>query len=176
LYTVAYLKLPLEAGYLIPLVPFAIILLCFLMQGISVIVFSLLLMLSPFLSCNASGLPNLQGPVITDYTARAQANTALTRVIDAVAHLPARSIVVAGTHMPAVQTALGSDTQGQHRYIYLFKDVDEYNRYAQDGYAVYFVDRATERYQALVNGLQLRKHGAHLLPRLDSSQTQLGGQ
>jgi hypothetical protein len=162
LYLVAFLRLPDEAGYLAPAVPFMLLALSlvappWLMLGVTVA-----LACAPFLALDRHGIA-LRGPLLEDHAVRVSQQQATGAILAAAARLPARSVIVAGWVLPRLELVLGGDAQGTHRFIYLVEDRADYERYLAAGYRLYFVP-GVELYEAQAHGLKLPELGAQPLP------------
>ncbi len=142
LYVLAFLRVPLEEGYLIPAIPFALIL---LWRALSDRAFQLLclgLCLSPWFfylgrpaATPWSGysslafrvgpgeggplLDPLRGPILRDRVERRESMRYVDRVLDRAEALPEGSVVVVGYWLPQIRYQLGDDTRGLERFAYL---------------------------------------------------------
>jgi hypothetical protein len=163
LYTIAYFKLPDEAGYLVPVVPFAIALGALWMTSVPSYVFALFLFLSPFVDY-AHGSVRWAGELTADHRQREAAAKRIRDIIRRADRLPAKSVLIAAYHFPLIRVTLSGKLPENPRYMYLIENEAQYDELDRDGYSVYFVDRAIESYQQRVNGIRLRARGAHVLP------------
>jgi hypothetical protein len=163
LYTMAYLKLPHEAGYLIPLVPFSIWLVALWIATPAAVVFGALLCASPFVDYRDREL-NLVGPVVADHRERLAVEIEIRKIVDAAARLQQPAVLVAGYRLPAIEAKLGGQKNESQRWLYSIKNNEQLDGFRSKGFKIYFVDRATENYQKRINGLQLRQLGAKQLP------------
>jgi hypothetical protein len=160
-YAGAFLRLPHEAGYLIPCVPFALLLVALLLPAVAIAELALLLALASFISVDERGL-SLDGPVLAAKAERRAQNERMDRVIRKLADMPGKALVVAGPLLPWIDVKLGKSEQGAHRYVYLLQSEAELLEYRKAGYDLYFVDRSIERRQRRL-GIALRSHGARSL-------------
>ena len=165
LYVIAFLRLPLEEGYLIPAVPFVILLLGRIMTPGAFRLTCAVLCLSPFvcgagrmavtpaetLSAHACTftirgqeffLDPLRGPVVRDYAERLHGMSFVDGVLAHSKMLPPRSVVVVGYWLPQIQARTQSmplETDAQRiRYIYLI-DRRELEQSRQSGIPVYYL-------------------------------------
>jgi hypothetical protein len=164
LYTLAYVMLPHEAGYLIPIVPFVLLLAAMWIERPHRYVLSLLLLAAPFIGYRdgAFGLP---GPVVADYRERAKREQTVLDILRGMEQLPQPAVVVAGYLLPALEVAQPMRTASTHRLIYLLKNQAQIERFRQEKFDIYFVNRAIEAYQAKANGLVLKGKRMRLLPK-----------
>ncbi len=162
LYLVAFLWLPDEPGYLVPVVPFVLLALslvepAWLVQGLAVA-----LICSPFVSLDRHGL-GLRGPILEDHVVRESQQSATTAILAAVDRLPDRAVIVAGWVLPRLVLALGTDVRGPHRFVYLVEGLDDYQQYVAAGYRLYFLP-GVDLYESQAHDLELAQLGAQELP------------
>jgi hypothetical protein len=158
LFGVAFLRLPHEAAYLIPCVPFLLLLTAALLPTLAIAELALLLGLSCFVSLDAQGL-STPGPVPAARVRRIELNRRAGRVLRRMAANPGKALIIAGTMQPCLDVQRGSGEQPQHRYLYLLQSEEELHGYQQQGYELYFVDRSTERLQRRLLGFSLLASG-----------------
>lgn len=157
LYLVAYLRLPDESGYLVPVVPFVLL-------GVA--------LAAPGALCGALALVLLCcgfGPVWEDHAVRESQQKATHEVIDAVARLPGQAVVVSGWVLPRIMLALGSDREGPHQFIYLVENQGDYQHYRAQGRSLYFLP-GVELYESQAHDLELAELGALPLAVLPERQ------
>jgi hypothetical protein len=165
-----YLSLPHEAGYLIPALPFVLLLLA---RGLSRPLFIGLcaaLMISPFVfGVYTPGRPNspqpsplafaspvnrslqidpLLGPITADHSARAKAAAFADRVIRASEGLPAHSVVAVGDWLPWVTLSLPPG-QAWPKFVSVLGPTELANR-LRAGWQVYYVPGTNARMVATV--------------------------
>jgi hypothetical protein len=158
----AFLMLPVEAGYLIPCVPFLLLIVAFLLPTLAIAELACLLLLSCFVGLDGDGL-NAAGPVSAEHAGRLTQNAVVARVIRKAAATPGKALIIAGALLPRIEVKLGGSEQGPHHYLYLLQSEAELLDYVQRGYALYYVDAGVERRQRRTFGIALRAHGAHSL-------------
>jgi hypothetical protein len=163
LYAIAYARLPLEAGYLVPLVPFTIALVALWVTPLGSAVFASVLCLSAYFGAWSSGFRPL-GPIFEDHATREARAARIARLIKAAEALPADSIVFAGHELPEIAVTLGRDSPQFKRFTSLIWTRAQYQRLKREHHSIYFVDRSTERYQHRINAVNLNALGARLLP------------
>jgi hypothetical protein len=163
LYGLAYIRLPHDAGYLVPVVPFTIWLAALWLTRIPAMVFAALLWASPFIAYRDGRLA-LQGHILTDHTQRAALERTIRQVVRAVDALPPAALIVAGYRLPALQVADRSGASGSQRYRYSIANDAEFAALQRAGHDIYYVDAATREFQSALNGLDLARMGARVLP------------
>jgi hypothetical protein len=161
LYLIAFLRLPDEAGYLVPLVPWLLLLIGMLTPAWVAGSLAVVLLLSSWLSFHGAR-PALEGPIVEDYLVRQSQRVATQSVIDTVARLPGRAAVVSGWVLPRLTLALGGDRLGLHRFLYLIEDDDDYRRYLADGWQIYYLP-GVDVYESQAHHLELPELGAREL-------------
>jgi hypothetical protein len=169
IYTALYLRVPYEAGYLVPMLPFAFLLLGMLARPTWLRVFCVLVIVSPFFPGLTRSGPTLAGPILRDHQKRSADQRLARAAIDVAATLPEPALIVAGLHYPRIRVELGGDGQGPHRYVYLIEGDGDYDRLVAEGRTVYYLPRS-ERFNANIYGLDLGAKGARPLP-LQSSDS-----
>ncbi len=154
IYVAAFLRLPLESGYLVPVVPFTIMLFGLLLPPPYIRMLSLALVLSSFITVDRSGIA-LQGPILQDHTARVSGHQLTRTIVEAVERLPKNSIVVVGWELPAIRTYIQSNGGDLSRYVYLIHNQDACAKYQSDGRQVFFLTGMSD-YNKKVYGIDLR--------------------
>ncbi len=163
LYAIAYAIQPLEAGYLVPIVPFTIALLAVWQTRFASVIFGSLLCISPYLGSSSSEF-RLSGPIFEDHTTREARSARVARIIKAARELPPGSIVLAGYQLPEISVTLGWGNPEGERFLSLIRSAEQYRKLKREHHPIYFIDRATARYQHRVNPVDLHTLGARLLP------------
>ncbi len=181
LYAAAYLRLPLESGYLLPAVPFVLLLLGRLLAQRMFRWACVGLCLSPFIcylgragaapppsyspwttSLTVAGqgftLDLPRGPVLHDYQERRHGLDFVDRVLRAAEALPPGSVIVVGYWLPQIQVRLGDGAPNGARFTYLL-DAAEWDRCRAEGTPVYYLPEMTA-FNLEARGLDLRQAGA----------------
>lgn len=158
----AFLALPHEAGYLIPLVPFALLAAASSLPGYPITVAAVLLLASSFTSLE-DGRLSWPGPLHFERDARREQVSAARGVIAAAAALPGKALIIAGLRFPVIEAKLKGARAGEHLFVYLIESPSELERYTADGYAIYYTDRSVERRQRERCGIALTEIGAQRL-------------
>jgi hypothetical protein len=161
LFLTAYLRLPDEAGYLIPVVPWVLLLIGLLTPPRLAATLSVALLLSPWIAFDAVH-PSLNGPMVEDHRVRQSQHEATDAVIRTVATLPARAVVVAGWVLPRITLQLDGDQIGDHRFVYLIEGEADYRRYLADGWQIYYLP-GVDLYESQAHQLELSELGARQL-------------
>jgi hypothetical protein len=159
LYVIAYLRLPHQAKYLIPMLPFVILLLDRILDRRVFIVVCSMFIASPFLTIGRTGMH--AGPIFSEHSARRGDMEFVERVISRVNDLPERAVVVVGAWLPKIQGVLLGQPQGMAEYVYALNASDLESRLAQG--AVYYLPEIRE-YNRRLAGIDLADFGAGPLP------------
>ena len=111
LYLTAYLRLPDEAGYLVPAVPFVLLVIALLTPAWASGALAVTLIVSPWVGFDhgaptLDGRPTLEGLIVEDHLVRESQQRQTRAVIDAVARLPGRAAIVCGWVLPRITLAL----------------------------------------------------------------------
>jgi hypothetical protein len=161
LYALAFLRLPDESGYLAPAIPFVLLAIALAAPKRVSSALAVALLLAGFVTIDRAGV-GLNGPVVEDHAVRESQQQATRAVIDAVAELPGRAIVVSGWVLPRIMLALGSDREGPHQFIYLVEDLGDYQHYRAEGHSLYFLP-GVDLYESQAHDLELAELGAQPL-------------
>jgi hypothetical protein len=180
-YAAIYFRLPLESGYLIPAVPFVLLLLNRFLTRRAFQFVCAALCLAPYvgyLSGAGSGPPwtysdrtvtfavagrpfaldPLRGPVLHDYAERLHGMAFVDRILHAAQTLPADSVIVVGYWLPQIQVRLESESPAGARFIYLL-DAAALNRCRAGGTAVYYLPEMAA-FNREADAVDLRRAGA----------------
>ncbi len=162
LFFIAFLRLPHEAAYLIPVVPFVLILLALILPPRPVVLLSILMLLSPFLGINSSGI-SLNGLVLNEHNKRLSEVARVEQAIDAAGTLPDDAVIVSGWLQPHIDIADRSGGSAGYQWVYLIKSDAEYRLLAGSSNPIYFIP-GMDAYNKSVYGLDLAELGAEPLP------------
>lgn len=161
LFSIAFLRLPDEAGYLIPLVPWVLLLVAILTPPAIAVSLALALIVSPWIGFQAAR-PTWEGAILEDHQVRSSQQRQTHAIIDAVGTLPGRAAIVCGWVLPRITLALGSDRVGAHEFIYLIEDEGDYRHYLADGWQIYYLP-GVDLYESQAHQLELADMGARQL-------------
>jgi hypothetical protein len=105
IYLLAFLRLPHETAYLLPAVPFVLLLFGLVLPDRMLQVLAVLVILSPLVTISRYG-PSLQGPVLVNHQMRVERQNEIDEIITALSELPDDAVLVAGPWRPALAVAL----------------------------------------------------------------------
>jgi hypothetical protein len=159
LFIVAYLRLPHESGYLIPIVPFVILLLHRALPRVGFVVFCGVVALSSFVEIKSSRLR--EGAVLASQRRRDARQQRLAAGIERARDFDQPSVVVAGAWLPQFRITLGAERVNKAVFVHLL-DQKGLNDYLARGYRLYYMPDqrpANER----VHGIDLQRYGEPLI-------------
>lgn len=138
LYTLIYLRLPLESGYLVPAVPFVILLLArFLERRVFAIV------CIGIIAASFIGVTHVAGPIFESNTKRLQDIDYIGKVISTAERLPGQNVIIAGRWQPQILGTLVSRGQSNRiSYTYMMSP-KTCSIYRSKGYGVYYLPSGT---------------------------------
>jgi hypothetical protein len=162
LYIAAFLRLPDEAGYLLPVVPFVLLVVCLLAPPWLACAMAAALLCSPFVALDRHGI-GLRGPILQDHAVRVSQQRTLEAILAAADRLPRPAVIVSGWVLPRIELALGGDQRGRSRFVYLIEGRGDYQHYVDAGYEMYFLP-GVDLYESQSHDLELAELGAKQLP------------
>jgi hypothetical protein len=171
IYALLYLKLPHRAEYLIPAIPFVLILFSILLTRKVFILICLLMVMSPFVLSYDKKQVQPYGMIFDDHFKRIEQILFVDRLFEAVDNLPEEKIVVvSGWFLPQIRAILLPETDSKKIkdviYIYLL-DESQLRKFLSEGYQIYYihVDRefTIQKHNLEVYGVDLMSAGCKSL-------------
>lgn len=159
MYTVLFIFLPHETEYLIPIVPFVIILMGLTIKGRLIYVPISLIIISSFIDINRGGI-NFNGPMVEYFNKQEMQNKEIKKLEQTVSNLPINSVIVAGWKLPKIKVDLKNSVQKKHSFIYLINNETELHNYANKNVSIYYLSRMNE-FNKNVYDIDLKKVNAH---------------
>ncbi len=158
-YVAIFVRLPFEPAYLLPIVPFLMILIALLLPHPIPVLVSFVLASSAFVEVRGGQL-RWTGPALQEFRDRIQAIRRVDATIAAMAGIPENAVIVAGWKLPQIRHALRLRAIADGRtWIYLVRDDDELAGYLAEKRPLYFLQKM-DAYQKAVHGIDLRSAGA----------------
>lgn len=139
LYVIAFLRLPHESAYMVPVVPFFILLVSLVIPPNITKAFAAALMLASFVSIGRSGI-GLEGPIREDHWRRHSSVAETRAVITKSQSLPENSVIVAAWNRPKILFRLGRNSASNHEWLYLIDDPSDVEQYIRAGRSVYYLE------------------------------------
>jgi hypothetical protein len=162
LYGIAFVRLPVEPAYLIPIVPFVLLSVGLVARPGAFKYIAAILLLSSFVYVGRHGV-SMFGPIVDDHQRRESLMRRTEQTVEMVEHLPESSVVVSADNLPRIVEALGGKSyQGTHEYVYAIRDTGTFKRYVADGRTVFFLP-GVDRNGLLFYRVDLRQLGAKQL-------------
>jgi hypothetical protein len=161
LYVIAFLRLPLAAGYLVPLVPFTLLVVCLSLPRRFVAAYAGLLILA-FLFAPGENEVTFAGIIRRHHDRRLARLDQTMKIISRVDGIESKSIVVAAWELPQIRVYLRPEQRGKHIYLYFIKSDEQILRYKEQGYQVFYLERL-DHYNMEAHHVDLKQHGARPL-------------
>jgi len=164
MYYIAFARLPHQSGYLIPTVPFVLLLLAsFLSRPLHWGVCGLLV-LSSFVTVGRHGIQ--EGPIFVDHQARREGIRSVAKLIQVIRGLPDGSVAVVGWYLPMIvvsvteSAAIDVDPSLLRRIVYLV-DRPTLDTLSSSHTRIYYLEEVREL-NMLQYGVDLQAHGVPL--------------
>ncbi len=135
IYGLLYLAMPHESGYLIPAIPFLIVLFGVILPRDAYRIVCVLLILSPFFYVDVR-----YSPIEHHYRVRSDHLDLAQNVLARVEHLPERSVVVTGEHWRPILQTLALDREANSRVFVSTVSEEDLSEYHQQGYSIYCLE------------------------------------
>lgn len=145
LYTVAFLRLPNEAGYLIPVIPFVILLLAGSLRRWVVTVACVSMIITSYvdMTCATCYRSWQNGPFLADYISRSRGIKFVNSILAESKHLPNKSAIVVAWWEPHLRLMKGQDLSDSIAYIYCLDSV-RLREWVTKGYTIYHLPSVEE--------------------------------
>jgi hypothetical protein len=186
LYIIAYLKLPLEAGYLIPIVPFVILIFGKYLYDKAFILFASLLIVSPFLisfsPLNRPDLPAisklsqeikigneelvidyLKGPVFAYESRRKRSCENIDSLMSGLKRIDNLSLLICGKWYNQIQFEKNKKLDNVNVSYIDYMNEESLLRYLENGYDIYYLPREAE-FNKQKYGYDLNEYEGVLMP------------
>ena len=164
IYYVAYARLPLESGYLIPTVPFAIMALGLVAPARPFRAFCLALCFSSVIDIGRSGI-SPGGQLGADRATRSRDSKRAEAITRVVAAQGEKVVVVCGSMRPRLLALVRERNLNDRPYLYLIQQPQEVADYIAAGYQVKYLPEGEAETRARY-GISLRSLGAEKLSSL----------
>ncbi len=181
LYIIAFLKLPMESGYLIPIIPFVILVFGKYLYDKAFTFFAIMLIVSPLIASitpvDRNDAPAQSavaikfrvagedlifdpviGPLFAYQSRREKAMEFTSQVLQSTDTIQKKSLIVAGrwyTQLAVRQAEVGKKTIQFIDYL----DAERRSAFSDDGYQLYYLPQQ-DRYNFLKNGFDVKATGA----------------
>ena len=169
LYVGAFLRLPSESGYLIPVVPFTIILLGAYLKRRAFQLFCVALLVSSFVSFDRSGIT--LGPIFQERISRAAGAKETSQTLALGNRLRGKSVVVVGPLLPQLELSQSKAAPRGTEYVHVL-DQAQAETYRAKGYRIYY-RRGMREFNLIAHGVDLDTYGATVLRASDRQQQKI---
>jgi hypothetical protein len=159
LYLIIFFRLPHEPAYLLPLVPFVMVLSAVFSDKRVHIVFCLLVVLSSFIGLESIRHLKVFSPIISDHIERIEEIKYIDDVVKKVNELN-NEVIMAGYYIPKIEL---NPFNQKHDSVYLYSiSKQDLFDYKQKSKKIYYL-RYQNEYNYYLNGYYLSKEGAEFL-------------
>jgi hypothetical protein len=155
IYGAAYLRLPDQAGYLIPIIPATLLLAAQLASRLSFQPCCLCLTIAPWLEWRPGGLQ--AGAVLADHRARVMNLRNVISCVDFAESLPAANVIVVGGWETQIAVLAPDRAALKNRYVYLLT-ANQAAAVQESGRRIFYLP-AIRSFNARVNGTDLARLG-----------------
>jgi hypothetical protein len=138
LYLVAFVRLPHDGAYLIPIIPFVLLLAHRFLPRPGFALLCVAIILSSFVLTIERGKVTLAGPVLNDHRERLQKTEYVVKTLRAADGLDQKSLILAGPWLPQIEATRPAVYDDQVRFVWLAGKA-ELESYLQEGYTVYYL-------------------------------------
>lgn len=138
LYFVAFLRLPVEAAYLIPAIPFVILLMAGSLKRWVMIIACAAMIITSFadMTCPTCYQSWQQGPFLRDYLSRSRGIAFVNRILSESKNLPTKSAIVVAWWEPHLRLLREDNPADSIAYVYCL-DSARLQEWNAKGYAIY---------------------------------------
>ncbi len=152
IYVILYFRLPYESGYLVPIVPFVLLLFDRFLNGKKFIFLCVFLTVSSFaISIDKSGLRPL-GPIFSDYIERQQTAQLVESVFSFDNIITTPTVIIAGYELPIITKTSFDRKINMESVIEYVLSAEQIISYQSNGYQVYYLPKMRE-YNIKVEGV-----------------------
>jgi hypothetical protein len=156
IYGAAYLRLPDQAAYLLPIIPATLLLASLYSPHLCFQILCLALIVVPFVEISEGGLA--VGPIFADRRERLRTIESIRNFVQFSRNLPGRNMILVGGWEPQIDVLFPDAASGNIRYVYLLSE-EQLKAAIADGFAVYYLP-AIRAFNASVYGIDVAKFGA----------------
>ena len=139
LYIIAFIRLPHESAYLIPVVAFTIMALPLFLPNPVLLFLCICLMISPFISTVDATKFSILGPIVIDTLSKKKRIDDNKEIIFKIKSLPGKQAIIAGPREPSLKSAF-KKLDSHHILIYSIKNDSEKQAYKEQGFTLIHLD------------------------------------
>lgn len=143
LYLTAFLMVPHDGAYLIPIIPFVILLIYHFLPRRSFILLCIAIILSSFLLTVEGNKITLAGPIFNDHLERLEKTDYVERYLFVANNLDHKSLIIAGLWLPQITAMMPADQNTLVEYVWLIEK-SVLQSYLEQGYQIYYLSGQRE--------------------------------
>ena len=156
IYAAAYLLLPDQAGYLLPLVPAVLLLICLTTRRRFLQIALSCLLVSSLVEFGPAGFTS--GAILVDHQQRLKGLASIRDFLNVTESVPGNNVFVVGSSEPEIAVLAPRLQNGRNRYVYQM-NASEVRAALDDGRALYYLP-TMRRFNYMVTGIDLAEYGA----------------
>ena len=156
IYIAAYLRLPDQAGYLLPIVPAILLLVCLFTPRRFLQTALCCLLIAPFVELAPVGLR--PGAILADHQRRLQNLANIRAILKVGESAPGSNVFVVGASEPQIAVLAPHLQKGRNHYVYTMT-ASEAKAAVENGQSLYYLP-TVRRFNYSVNGVDLAQYGA----------------
>jgi hypothetical protein len=157
-YLLIFFRLPHEPAYLLPIVPFVILLVSVFSSKKFVTLFCISIVLSSFIGFESISHFKINSPIISDHLERVEEMGYLNKVVSTVNKMD-DAVIMAGYYLPKIDL----NQANNRKNIYLYSiDEKDFNDFQLKKKKIYYL-RYQDEYNNYLNDYYLSKNGAQLI-------------
>jgi hypothetical protein len=156
IYIAAYLRLPDQAGYLLPIVPAILLLVCLFTSRRFLQTALCCLLIAPFVELAPVGLR--PGAILADHQRRVQNLANIRAILKVGESAPGSNVFVVGASEPQIAVLAPHLQKGRNHYVYTMT-ASEAKAAVENGQSLYYLP-TVRRFNYSVNGVDLAQYGA----------------
>jgi len=157
IYIAMFLRLPHHAAYLIPMLPFALLLLARFSPRPAFMVFCVLVIIGSFVSFSPDGFS--RGDIFKDHQQRLAITESIRNFLSFTERIPGKNVFVVGGWEPEITNISPAPDHPEATYVYLLT-AEELAHWIRSGAAIYYVSKDVWQFEYRVNHIDLTKYGA----------------
>jgi len=157
IYIAVFLRLPHHAAYLIPAMPFALLLLARFSARPAFVVFCVLVMAGSFITFDRDGFS--RGDIFKDHQQRLVTTESIRNFLSFTERIPGKNVFVVGGWEPEITNISPAPEHPGATYAYLLT-AEELVHWIESGATIYYVSPDIRQFEIRVNHIDLAQYGA----------------
>lgn len=157
IYIAIFLRLPHHAAYLIPVMPFVLLLLAKYASRPAFLLFCGFVVISSFVAVDPHGIS--AGAIFKDWQDRVSTTNNIKGFLSFTKRIPGKNVFVVGGWEPEITNIFPESEHPGVRYVYLLKEEDV-RKCIDAGETIYYASPIIRQFNYRVHGVDLAKYGA----------------